>query len=238
MRRATLLAGSLASGALSFLCGAAPPCEAAPAEAAQTTPGTVLAIEAVGLVRSPTATRSVAILRNGGRTRVVSVGEKAFGARLVAIGMDTIRLDVDGRPLELKLAPTPAGAPLGPAPRAAALPSDAPPEDPATPPRDMDRRQVQIRLGEEMNRILSNTALAPVTEDGRVVGVRITRIAEGSLLTDAGLRAGDVLTRVNGTSIDGMASLIALWPRLQGASELRAVVLRGGKPFSLQVTLR
>ena len=51
---------------------------------------------------------------------------------------------------------------------------------------------------------------------------------EGSLLTDAGLRTGDVLTRINDMQIDGMATLIGLWPRLQSATELRAVVLRGG----------
>jgi type II secretion system protein C len=195
-------------------------------------------IEAVGLVRSPTPARSVAILRSGGRTRVVAVGETAFGARLVSIGADIVRLDVGGRPVELRLAPTPVASALRPSPRTASLPAGAPPEDPATPARDMEKRQVQIRLGEEMNRILSDTALAPVIEDGRVVGVQVTRIAEGSLLTDAGLRSGDVLTRVNDTTIDGMASLIALWPRLQSATELRAVVLRGGQPFSLRVTLR
>jgi general secretion pathway protein C len=195
------------------------------------------AIEAVGLVRSPTPARSVAILRAEGKTRVVAVGETAFGARLLAVGAETVQLEVGGKPVELRLAQAaPFSVPAPP--RTAALPSDAPPEDPATPPRDMEKRQVQIRLGEEMNRILSDTALAPVTEDGRVVGLQIKRIAEGSLLTDAGLRAGDVLTSVNGTTIDGMASLIALWPRLQSASELNAVVLRGGQPFSLRVTLR
>jgi type II secretion system protein C len=195
------------------------------------------AIEAVGLVRASTPTRSVAILRAEGKTRVVAVGETAFGARLVAVGADTVRLEVGGKPVELRLAPASAAS-VPPPPRTAALPSNGPPEDPATPSRDMEKRQVQIRLGEEMNRILSDTALAPVTEDGRVVGLQIKRIAEGSLLTDAGLRAGDILTVVNGTTIDGMASLIALWPRLQNASALNAVVLRGGQPFSLRVTLR
>ena len=66
----------------------------------------------------------------------------------------------------------------------------------------------------------------------------ITRMAEGTLLSDAGLRAGDVLTRINGTDIDGMATLIGLWPRLQSATELRATVLRNGQPFSLVVSLR
>ena len=196
------------------------------------------AIEAVGLVRAATPTRSVAILRCEGRTRVVAVGETACGARLVAVAADVVQLEAAGKPVELRLAPAPAAPVLRPSPRAAALRSDLPPEDPATPPREMEKRQVQIRLAEEMNHILSDTALAPVMEDGRVVGLQVKRIAEGSLLTDAGLRAGDVLTNVNDTTIDGMASLIALWPRLQGASELRAVVLRGGQPFSLRVTLR
>jgi type II secretory pathway component PulC len=70
------------------------------------------------------------------------------------------------------------------------------------------------------------------------VGVQVTRLPEGSLLTDAGLRTGDVLTRINDTDIDGMATLIGLWPRLQSASELRAVVRRNGQTFSLLVSLR
>jgi type II secretory pathway component PulC len=112
------------------------------------------------------------------------------------------------------------------------------PDDPATPHREMDRVQVQARLGTEMNRILSETAIVPVMEEGRVAGVQVTRIPEGRLLTDAGLRAGDVITRINDTEIDGMATLIGLWPRLQSASELRATVLRNGQPVSLVVGLR
>jgi type II secretory pathway component PulC len=102
----------------------------------------------------------------------------------------------------------------------------------------MKREEVQRRLGEEMNRILSETAIRPVTEDGRVVGVRLTRVAQDSLLTDAGLRSGDVLTNINGTEIDGMATLISLWPRLQGATSLQARGLRDGRPFSISLNLQ
>ena len=38
--------------------------------------------------------------------------------------------------------------------------------------------------------------------------------------------------------IDGMASLMALYPRLQGAPELSAVVLRNGQPVRITVTLK
>jgi type II secretion system protein C len=198
------------------------------------------AIDAVGVVRSAAPGRSVAILASGGKTRIVGIGESAFGATLVAIGDGTVTLEIGGERVTKRLtsggAPAPAaGALLRPAPAAAAA---GPPEDPETPRREMDRAAVQTRLGNEMNRILAETAMVPVMEDGHVAGVQLTRVAEGSLLTDAGLRAGDVVKRINDTDIDGMATLIGLWPRLQGASELRATVLRNGQPVSLVVTLR
>jgi membrane-associated protease RseP (regulator of RpoE activity) len=167
------------------------------------------------------------------------VGESAFGGRLVSVSADGVALDFGAERVELRL---PAAAalprPAGPAAGRPTLPLGAPPENPETPAREMSRVEVQRRLGEEIPRILAETAIAPVMEEGRVVGVQITRLPEGSLLTDAGLRTGDVLTRINGTDIDGMATLIGLWPRLQGASELRATVLRDGQPFSLLVSLR
>jgi type II secretory pathway component PulC len=115
--------------------------------------------------------------------------------------------------------------------------TEARPGDPHA-PRTMDRREVERRLGDEVPRILAETTVVPVTEDGRVTGLALTRVPEGTLLTDAGLQAGDVLTRVNDTAIDGLPSLIALWPRLQGAKDLSAVVLRNGQPVSLTISLR
>ena len=77
-----------------------------------------------------------------------------------------------------------------------------------------------------------------MTENGRVVGVRLTRVAQNSLLTEAGLRSGDILTNINGTEIDGMATLISLWPRLQGATELHARGTRDGRPLSISLSLQ
>jgi general secretion pathway protein C len=214
----------------------------APPAAAPTTPSTAAPVVTVsGVVVGKTPERSSAILTSGGKTRVVAVGESAFGARLVSVATDAVVVERDGARHELRL-PTTVAAPVTARPTSAAarpsLPAGAPPEDPETPAREMSKVEVQRRLGEEIPRILAETAVAPVMEEGRVVGVQVTRIPEGSLLTDAGLRAGDVLTQINGTQIDGMGTLIGLWPRLQTASELRAVVVRNGQPFSLLVSLR
>jgi general secretion pathway protein C len=196
-----------------------------------------------GVVLRDRPERSTVILSSGGRTRVVTLGESAFGGRVVAVTAEGVTLEFDGERRTLRL-PTAAEAPARPAPPstppAAARTAAAglPVEDPETPARTMDRAAVQRRLADEIPRILAETAVAPVMEDGRVAGVQLARLPEGSLLTDAGLRTGDVIRQINGTDIDGMATLVGLWPRLQGASELRAVVVRNGQPVSIVVSLR
>src|SRR5512135_1442980 len=111
-----------------------------------------------GVVVGTTPDRSSAILVSGGRTRVVAVGEAAFGGRLVAVAKDSVTLEFAGERIELRL-PAAAAAPAAPA-RAPvtgrpALPPGAPPEDPQTPAREMSRVEVQRRLGEEIPRILA-----------------------------------------------------------------------------------
>jgi len=127
-----------------------------------------------------------------------------------------------------------AAAPL-PSVRAA---TSGPPEDPTTPARSMERRDMERRLGQEVPRILAETTLVPVTEGGQVAGFTLTRLPEGTLLSDAGLRPGDVITTINDVPIDSLATLIGLWPRLQSESDIRAVVLRNGQPVALSVHLR
>jgi general secretion pathway protein C len=190
-------------------------------------------LAAVGTVVSPRPGASVAVLRSGGRSRVVGVGESVFGGRVLAITARTVLLDFDGQPRELRLQTTEAAA--APPPRPAAPRMARTDEADA---RSMDRRDVERRLSQEVPRILAETTLMPVTDGGSQVGFTLTRIPEGTLLTDAGLRPGDVLTRVNDTPIDSLATLIGLWPKLQGESTLRAVVLRNGQPVALTVNLR
>jgi general secretion pathway protein C len=190
-------------------------------------------LEAVGIILSRRPEACVAILRSGGRERVVAVGEPAFGGRVSAIAPGRVSLDFGGERLDVRLAGVAAAPPAAPATVAA-----GPREDPATPARAMERREMERRLGQEVPRILAETTLVPVTESGQVAGFTLTRIPEGTLLTDAGLRAGDVITSINDVPIDSLATLIGLWPRLQSESDVRAVVLRNGQPIVLSVHLR
>lgn len=187
---------------------------------------------AIGVVVAHRPEASVAILRAGGRSRAVAVGEEAFGGRVVAVDTNGAVLDFDGTRVMLRLTGAAAAfaqAPPPPAPPAAA-PADA--------TRSLERRDVERRLASETSRILAETALVPVQEGSHVSGFAITRMPEGTVLSDAGLRTGDILTEINGTPVDSLATLMSLWPKLQNETSLRAVVLRGGQPLTLSVSLR
>jgi general secretion pathway protein C len=190
-------------------------------------------LSAVGIVMSARVEARAAVLESGGRTRVVGIGDTAFGGRVAAIESDHVAVDYDSGRVRLRLAAgtatTPAVAATAPSPAADDAPVAA---------RAMERREIERRLGEESGRILAETTLVPAMDAGRVAGFTITRMPDSTLLSDAGLRAGDVLTEVNGVPIDSLATLIGLWPRLQTETALRAVVLRNGQPVALSVTLR
>ena len=192
-------------------------------------------LSAVGVVVSGNPLRSVVLLRSGGRSRLAAVGEAAFGGRVELVGRSVVVLDFEGQKVELRLTTAVTRAALAPPPPPAPVPLR---EDRGPGAREMERREVERRMALEVPRILAETTAVPVMDEGRVAGLALTRVPESSLLTDAGLQAGDVLTEINGTAIDSLATLMALYPRLQGASELYAVVLRNGQPVRLTITLR
>jgi type II secretory pathway component PulC len=151
------------------------------------------------------------------------------------VGPRGASLEFEGERVEIALSAAPVVSAVAPAPSSG---ETAPAVDTPAPVRALDRRDVERRLGQEIPRILAETTAVPVMENGRITGLALTRIPEGSLLTEAGLRAGDILTQINDTVIDGLPTLIGLYPRLQGARELRAVVLRNGVPLTLNVDLK
>lgn len=189
-------------------------------------------VTAAGVVLTGTPERSVAILRGQGQSRVVRVGETAFGGKVVAIAADVVTLDYDGQRLEVRVR---GGGRL-----ASGTPSRPANEDPRSPSRTMMRAEVQRRIGDEQARILSETAIAPVSgQNGQIQGFAITKLpAGGSLLADVGLQPGDVITEINGIAVDSLPTLISLWPRLQNESQIRATVLRDGQPVTISVALR
>jgi type II secretion system protein C len=180
-----------------------------------------------GVIIASDTHRSVALLRRAGSSfaRAVTVGETFYEFELLEVsdsgivvreGGEIRRLDLSG-----KWQAAPAKAPEEPMPRPSA-------EPPASVRTELERATVEARLSDEMPRILSQTGLTPRVLEGRVSGFRITRLPGGTLLDDAGIRAGDVLLSINEISLDSPYTLIDLYPRLQAEDEIRVVLERAG----------
>ncbi len=195
-------------------------------------------LSVIGVVWSRKPELCAAVVRSAGRTRVIGVGESVGGGRVLSISQSGLVIEVAGEALEIRLRGETVLA--GTAPVRAAAGPVAPPEAPFEAPgvRSLSRREVDSRLQTEIPRILSETTLFPVTDEGRVVGYTLTRIPEGTLLSDVGLRAGDVLTDINDSPVTSLATLIALYPKLSGVPQLRATVLRAGQPVSLILNIK
>jgi len=184
-----------------------------------------------GIVASSEPGCSSAIFEVEQRRRVAGVGEVVFGGRVTSIEADRVTLDFGSGEVELRL----DGSAAAVAPPPVATPPQG--HGVEAPVAHIERAEVDRRLKVEMSRILSETQLRAVREGGAVRGLAVVRLPAGTLLTEVGLEPGDVILEVNGVALDSMATLIGLWPRLQGATELQATVLRDGRELPLTVTL-
>lgn len=67
---------------------------------------------------------------------------------------------------------------------------------------------------------------------GGVAGFRLAGVSRGAL-GRLGLRDGDVLTAINGVSVDSADAALGAFQRLRSAGSLRVTVVRGGGPVTL-----
>jgi putative serine protease PepD len=75
------------------------------------------------------------------------------------------------------------------------------------------------------------------TRGGLVTGAGIAEVAPGSSGEEAGLEAGDVVTRVDDQPITGVESLVATIRGYRPGDEVTLVVLRDGETLDLEATL-
>jgi type II secretory pathway component PulC len=182
----------------------------------------------VGTIVSRRPDRSLALLRSAGRTRTVAAGDTVFGGRVAFVSQGAVALDFGPQRVELRLT---GSSPITPPPPVAAQTKPASDGSLA-----MARSDVERRLGEEIPKILAETTVVPYLEQGAVTGLLLSRLPPG-ILSDVGLRQGDILQSLNDVPVDSLATLASLWPRFQTATEVRAVVVRDGRPFSLTLSL-
>ena len=69
-------------------------------------------------------------------------------------------------------------------------------------------------------------------------GVAIDRVGEGTIFRRAGLRAGDLITSVDGAPLRTLDDAANLYARAATARAITAQVVRAGKPVTLNVVIQ
>ncbi|OGQ33799.1 MAG: hypothetical protein A3F16_03855 [Deltaproteobacteria bacterium RIFCSPHIGHO2_12_FULL_43_9] len=91
---------------------------------------------------------------------------------------------------------------------------------------------------ESLTEILREANSTPVREGGIMVGYRIFAIKPGSVYDQIGIKNGDIITSVNGISLDSPAKALELFTMLRGESNLNIEVRRRGGSKSLSYNIR
>jgi S1-C subfamily serine protease len=69
-------------------------------------------------------------------------------------------------------------------------------------------------------------------------GVAIDAVGDGTIFQRAGLRAGDVVTSVDGVRLRTLDDAANLYARASSARAITAQVVRAGKPITLHVVIQ
>jgi general secretion pathway protein C len=186
-------------------------------------PETTLSLTLKGILAKAEDTNGGAIISsNRGEDKAYQVGqsiEGADGATLHSVYADRVLLNRSGRletlrlPKELATSAPPMGMP-SPLPQASA-------------PATGSLREV---ISENATRLTDIVRLAPHVQEGQVVGFRVNPGRDRDTFEALGLRAGDVVTDINGTVLDDPSQGLQVFQSLGESSQANVTVLRDGVP--------
>lgn len=109
--------------------------------------------------------------------------------------------------------------------------SDA--EDSATPVASLGEFRQQIVA--DKTKLLEVLRPVPVSKNGQLTGYRITPGKNKALFEMTGLRAGDIVTQINGTDLNSNSSSVRAMQGLIDSGAANLTVLRGGQVTSVQI---
>lgn len=196
---------------------------------ARDAPETQLDLTLHGVVATGNPVTARAIIQHGrGDERPYRLGDEIPGGAVIReILTDRVVLERNGRyeTLRLPREPLSQAGEGGPEPAGGAARLSS---------RLSDYRQRLLREPAKVDRLLR---VQPVTEGGRLKGYRLDPRADRELFQAAGLRAGDVLTSVNGMRLDDPTRLGEVIDQLSTSDRLTLTVERGGRSETVVVRL-
>lgn len=171
------------------------------------------------------------------RQELYRVGDEIRGARVAAITWDQVTLARGDVEATLEIGPTTTAT------------ADAPSQPDATPSESarirrtggdawiVDRREITGAV-DNMSGLLTQLRAVAEVQDGRPAGFRLFQMKDDSIFRRLGLENGDVVQRINGSTVADPGSLLAFLQRLRSEPRVALDIVRGGNARTLVYDLR
>ena len=122
-----------------------------------------------------------------------------------------------------------------------ASPTETPPSPAPAPAAPVEPSELAITLGRaEVATALTDFAKLAASARGAFTpaGLRLDKLAEGSLYLKAGLMPGDIVSAVDGKPLHSIDDAADLYARAGGLKAATVLLVRNGKPLTLRVAIR
>lgn len=207
-------------------------------------PDTQLNLTLLGILsngRDDKDSRSRALISaQGGEEQPYSVGDDvARGVQLTAIFPDRVILNRNGKLETLRLdkdstaglGGVPGGSSISRVREVSAAAAAVDPEAVAS------LGEIRSQLLEDPSKVADYIRVQPVNTGSGLTGYRIYPGRDRTIFAAAGLRPGDIVTAVNGTTLNDPARSLQLLNELSQSSQINLTVDRGGQPQSFSINL-
>ena len=185
--------------------------------------------------------RSIAIIRTAGQrsSGIYRKGDRLDNAEIVKIERDRVLLN-DGRntivlPMYYRyMAKTESPSSEPREEKAASEPFPGAREI----KKVLSRSDVETKVFQKVNEILTQIAISPYMKDGQMEGLRLVRIPRDNIVYELGGRSGDILRRVNGHEINQIDQMYKLWENIKDDSYISVDLERNNQVFTYSFDIR
>jgi general secretion pathway protein C len=197
-------------------------------------PPSKLNLKLRGIFSTDDDTGAVIIADGSGQEDVYQIDDSLpGGARLVSIHTNYVIIERNQQMEKLVLPEDPSAFTLSN--ETPSLPSGAEPVSKASASKLGALRQELIKNPTSLGKLVS---LSPsMNSSGQLEGYRIYPRGRQPLFDQLGLKAGDVVTRINGTQLNNSRESLAAIQKLMKATELNLTVLRNGETININQSL-
>ena len=200
---------------------------------------TTLNLQLLGIIASSEPTQARAFIQADGKQQQFAIGEQLPGGGRVVLSkvlVDRAIIDNNGRHETLWLYdPNASNQSSSSAPVTSMPSSDVDLRD--------DAQVTNAAVGYRQQLYQNPTGLAdviqvaPAMDNGKLAGYRVNPGRDPAQFAKFGLKPGDVITSVNGISLQNPQSALELYNVLRSAREASITVQRGGESTQLHVSL-